>query len=104
MTPTSFEQFQADALADGFDEALERRWEPLAVLATHTHPFAAKATVVQGEMWLTVGDVTRHLRPGDGFELAQGEPHAERYGAEGATYWVARRVEGAERAGLPAGY
>lgn len=104
MTPISFEQFQAKALADGFDEALERRWEPLAVLATHTHPFAARATVVQGEMWLTVGDNTRHLLPGDGFELAQGEPHAERYGAEGATYWVARRVEGARSAGLPTGY
>jgi hypothetical protein len=34
---------------------------------------------------------TRHLRPGDGFQLARDEPHAERYGAEGAIYWVARR-------------
>ena len=46
---------------------------------------------VQGEMWLTCGDRTRHLRPGDRFELARDVPHAERYGTEGATYWVARR-------------
>lgn len=92
MTPTSFAQFEANAKAQGFDEALERRWEPLTVLDTHSHSFAAKATVVQGEMWLTVNGETQHLLPGDGFELAPGVPHSERYGNEGATYWVARRA------------
>jgi len=33
---------------------------------------------------------TQHLRAGDRFELDHGVPHAERYGDEGATYWVAR--------------
>jgi hypothetical protein len=42
-------------------------------------------------MWLTEGDTTRHLHAGDRFELARSVPHAERYGAEGATYWAARR-------------
>jgi hypothetical protein len=42
-------------------------------------------------MWLSEGDSTRHLRPGDTFELAAAAPHAERYGAAGATYWAARR-------------
>ena len=42
-------------------------------------------------MWLTVDTQTRHLRPGDRFDLAHDVPHAERYGSEGATYWVARR-------------
>jgi len=92
VTPTSFAQFEASAKAQGFDEALERRWEPLTVLDTHSHPFAAQATVVQGEMWLTVNGETQHLLPGDGFELAPGVPHSERYGNEGATYWVARRA------------
>jgi hypothetical protein len=100
-TPTTFAQFEANAKAQGFDEALERRWDPLTVLDTHTHPFAAKATVVQGEMWLTVNGETQHLLPGDGFELAQGVPHSERYGTEGATYWVARR---ADDSAPPAGY
>lgn len=44
-----------------------------------------------GEMWLTVEGSTRHLLPGDRFELAAGVLHAERYGPQGATYWVARR-------------
>ncbi len=101
MTPTSFAQFEANAKAQGFDEALERRWEPLTVLDTHSHPFAAQATVVQGEMWLTVNGETQHLLPGDGFELDRDVPHSERYGKEGATYWVARRTGDAV---LPAGY
>lgn len=86
-----FETFRDTALAEGFEEALERVWPPNAVLDLHTHPFSAKALVVHGEMWLTVGDRTQHLRPGDRFELAREVPHAERYGAEGATYWVARK-------------
>jgi quercetin dioxygenase-like cupin family protein len=61
------------------------------VLETHEHAFAVKALVVAGEMWLSAGGTTRHLVPGDAFELAAGAPHAERYGAAGATYWAARR-------------
>ena len=94
MPTTDFHAFEADALKQGFDEVLERRWEPNAVLETHRHPFTAKALVVQGEMWLTCGDATRHLHPGDTFELEPNVPHDERYGAEGATYWVARRNVG----------
>lgn len=91
MGAVTFEQFAAQARARGFDEVLERRWQPGTVLDTHTHPFAVDALVVQGEMWLGVGDVTQHLRPGDPFVLDADVPHTERYGAEGATYWVARR-------------
>ena len=67
----------------GFDEVLSREWKPGTVLDTHTHPFSVEALVVQGEMWLTCGDETRHLRPGDTFALGFEVPHAERYGAEG---------------------
>ena len=90
MAP-AFETFAAEHRAAGFDEVLERQWKPNTVIDTHTHPFSVKALVVQGEMWLTVGERTQHLRAGDRFELDLGVPHAERYGAEGATYWVARR-------------
>jgi hypothetical protein len=86
-----FEEFERDARARGYDEVLERRWPPGRVVDTHGHPFVADALVVQGEMWLTVGTGTRHLRSGDTFHLERDEPHAERYGAEGAIYWVARR-------------
>lgn len=91
MSTPALQEFEAAARAQGFDEVTERRWDPKATVDTHSHPFAVKALVVQGEMWLTVGESTRHLRPGDTFELEREVPHAERYGVEGATYWAARR-------------
>ena len=87
----SFETFAAEQRAAGFEDVLERRWEPNKVLEAHAHPFSVQALVVQGEMWLTVGERTRHLRAGDRFELDHGVPHAERYGAEGTVLWVGRR-------------
>jgi quercetin dioxygenase-like cupin family protein len=87
----SFESFRASSLKAGADEVLERRYAPGQVVETHTHPFDADALVTDGEMWLTCGGETRHLRPGDTFHLSNGTPHSERYGEQGATYWVARR-------------
>jgi len=91
MPPVAFSEFEAGALAEGFDEVLERRWAANEVLDLHRHPFALKALMVQGELWLTRGDQTQHLRPGDRFEIARNELHAERYGSEGAIFWIARR-------------
>jgi hypothetical protein len=90
--PLTFETFRESALARGFDEVMERHWEPEQIVDQHQHPFDAKALVVRGEMWLTVGADTQHLLAGDTFDLERGRPHSERYGQEGATYWVARRA------------
>jgi hypothetical protein len=83
--------YRAQALAEGYDEVLERSWPADATFDTHTHPFALKARVVRGEMWLSVGERTQHLQAGEDFALEREVPHAERYGPDGATYWVARR-------------
>lgn len=90
MTLPTFEAFKTEQQSIGCDEVIERRWESGVTVDTHTHPFSVRALVVQGEMWLTVGKDTRHLRPGDRFDLEADVPHAERYGEAGATYWVAR--------------
>lgn len=91
MSPsTRFSEFEAAERARGCTEVVARSWEPNVVQGTHSHPFHARAVVVQGEMWLTVDGATEHLGPGDRFELPAGKPHAERYGPQGATYWVAR--------------
>ena len=87
----SFSEFEADAMAQGFDEVIERRWAPGLVLQPHVHAFSLNALVVQGEMWLTVGADTQHLQAGQAFELGRSIEHSERYGAEGAVVWVARR-------------
>ena len=97
MTGMTFEEFESQARAKGFDEVLTRQWAPGTVLDSHTHPFAVEARVVDGEMWLAVGENDRHLRAGDTFELDRDVVHSERYGAQGATYWVARRNSGAAR-------
>ena len=94
MTLPTFAEFAVQARAQGFDEVLERPWAPGTVLATHSHPFDASALVVEGTLWLTEGGHTRKLGPGDRFELARDVPHDERYGPEGATYWVAGRAGG----------
>ena len=87
-----FEEFASSARALGYQDVLARRWQPGQVVADHSHPFDAWALVVQGEMWLTVDGVTRHLTAGDRFELERDKPHSERYGDDGATYWVGRRA------------
>ncbi len=91
MNAAVFQDFEAEARSDGFDEVMVRDWAPDQVVPPHAHPFAAKAIVVKGEMWLTVGDATQHIPAGGTFELQPHVLHSERYGAEGATYWVARR-------------
>jgi quercetin dioxygenase-like cupin family protein len=91
MNDADFEAFKAQALARGFDEVLLREWAPGLVLDTHTHPFEVSARVVRGGLVLSCGDESRQLRAGDSFELARDRPHAEHYGPEGATFWVARR-------------
>lgn len=90
MRVPSFEEFESHAKVDGFDEVLIRTWPPDAIAETHCHPFALRALVVAGEMWLVVGDYSRHLRRGDAFALDRDVAHSERYGHEGTTYWVAR--------------
>jgi mannose-6-phosphate isomerase-like protein (cupin superfamily) len=92
---TTYESFEAEARRRGFDTVLERQWAADTVLDTHTHDFGVWARVVQGELWLSCDGQTAHLQPGDEFTLPAGVPHAERYGVQGAAYWVARRSKAA---------
>ena len=91
MNLPSFDEFKQKCLAAGFDEVIEREWAPNTVLDIHTHPFGVYAILTRGEMWLTMKGQTQHLLPGSIFELAPNVPHDERYGVEGAAYWVARK-------------
>ena len=90
MTSPTLDNFTRQARAEGFDEVLVREWPADLVLASHTHPFGVSAFVERGEYWLTVGDQVTHLKAGDSFRLDRDVTHAERYGAQGATVWVAR--------------
>ena len=90
-TLPSYTEFETAAREQGFDEVLERVWGPNTELQTHSHSFAVNALVTQGDLWLSCGSTTRHLQAGDRFELQHDEPHSERYGPQGAVFWVARR-------------
>ena len=89
-SPQRFSEFEAAERARGCTEVIARSWEPGTVLDEHSHPFRARALVVQGEMWLTLDGEALHLQAGDRFDVPAGKPHSERYGPQGATYWVAR--------------
>ena len=54
MNTSSFQAFEGQARADGFDEVLPREWQPDTVLPEHTHPFDACAVLVEDEMWLSL--------------------------------------------------
>jgi quercetin dioxygenase-like cupin family protein len=86
-----FASFEQESQARGYGEVLERVWQANEEVATHTHPFAVRALVVEGEFWLTCNGRTQHLLPGQRFELDAEVPHAERYGPQGAVFWAARK-------------
>ena len=44
-------------------------------------------------MWLTRNEGTERFGVGDSFKMEAETPHAERYGAEGTTYWAARKFQ-----------
>ena len=90
MQPANLEDFTAQAMDEGFDEIITREWAPDLQLYSHTHPFDLRVQVARGSVALTVGEASRSYQAGEGFRLARNTPHAERYGPEGATFWVAR--------------
>ena len=90
----TFDAFEAHARAQGFDAVLVREWAPGTDTGLHKHPFAVQVQVARGEFALEVGGTRRQLRAGDTFALDAEVPHAEHYGAQGATFWVARRHSG----------
>ena len=92
MNEPTFQQFEATARAQGFDQVLELNRAADTLLDSHSHPFSVSSRIVEGSLWLTVGEQTRHLQAGDTFELDADVPHSERFGAQGARYWVARRM------------
>lgn len=91
LDTTTWPQFQDHAQGQGYTETLEKVWDAGLSLETHQHPFDVWARVVTGEMWLSHSGQTQHLRAGDVFSLSANVPHAERYGAQAVTVWIARR-------------
>jgi|JI10StandDraft_1071094.scaffolds.fasta_scaffold2308700_1 quercetin dioxygenase-like cupin family protein len=86
----SFADFEAAGRTEGYDEFLVREWEADKDTGEHTHPFDASLRVVRGGLEMKLGGTVRNLSVGDSCKVPRNAPHAEIYGPEGATLWVAR--------------
>ena len=76
---------------EGYETFVTVEREPHAALGLHSHPFEARALILQGELKLVVGEQEQVCRIGDQFHLAAHIPHSEVYGDEGVRYLVGRK-------------
>lgn len=83
--------FTRELEAEGFRETVTVEREPNGGLEIHSHPFEAKALVLQGELVICVDDTPRRYGEGEVFHLHAECPHAETYGPQGVTYLVGRK-------------
>lgn len=85
------EAFQRELAEQGYAEVLTRQWSAGQFVDTHTHSFAVRALVLDGELVLSANGKSQALRAGDVFTLEPNCPHTEQYGPAGATFLVGRR-------------
>jgi quercetin dioxygenase-like cupin family protein len=85
------EQFTQALLREGYDVST-RTVEAHRENKLHAHPFEVRAMMLSGEMALVHDGHTQVCRAGDIFTMAAGCEHEERFGPEGASYVVGRRL------------
>lgn len=83
--------FETTLKKDGFDEVVTRSLPAGQVVPPHSHPFAVRALVLEGEITLTVGEASRTYRAGEVFTMDAACEHTEQVGAAGVDYLVGRR-------------
>lgn len=77
--------------AEAFQNIVTVEREPNGAMDLHTHPFEAKALILEGELHIQVGEIEQFYKAGDVFHLNAEVPHAERYGPVGVKYLVGRK-------------
>jgi quercetin dioxygenase-like cupin family protein len=85
-------EFTAQAMEDEFDEIIQRDWAPNLVIQKHSHAFDARVQVSKGQVSLELESGTQTFEAGQSFYIPRGTEHAEHYGPDGATFWVARKL------------
>lgn len=85
------EQFKQQLSQEGFQDLVIVEREADGYLDLHTHPFEAKAMILEGSVVLQVDNETLNFFVGDIFHLAHAKPHTERYGPTGVKYLVGRK-------------
>lgn len=85
------EEFLRLLQQEGYSEIVTVEREANGTLGVHTHPFEAKALVLEGEILLECAGSAQLCRAGDSFHLPADEPHREAYGPQGVRYLVGRK-------------
>ena len=88
MDQTAFAKQLAD---EGFDEILTKSSPPGKYADAHSHPYAVKALVLEGDITLGVAGQLTTYRAGETFSMAAGCEHTERCGAQGFSFLVGRK-------------
>jgi quercetin dioxygenase-like cupin family protein len=87
MNQQEFEQLMQK---EGFETVVVER-PANGSLDLHTHPFAARALILDGEITIVAEGRTQHCRTGDTFALDANIPHTEVYGPTGVRYVAGRK-------------
>lgn len=61
--------------------------------AEHTHDYAVRGLILEGEMTIHTASGAVTCGPGEDFELARGTSHSEAYGSSGAKVLIGRKVQ-----------
>lgn len=77
--------------SEGFEIVVVER-EPDKHLDLHSHPFEARAMVIEGEIRVVVDGKETHCRAGDTFQLDAHVMHTETYGPSGVKYIAGRKA------------
>jgi quercetin dioxygenase-like cupin family protein len=85
------EQFKQLLSQEGYQDLVIVEREADGYLDLHTHPFEAKALILEGSIVIQVDDETLSFAVGDVFHLEHAKPHTERYGPSGVKYLVGRK-------------
>lgn len=83
--------FESALRRDGYDEIETKSMKPGMTVPDHTHPFDARALVLDGEISVTWQGQTKTCRQGDVFTMAAGVTHSEQLGPDGVRFLVGRR-------------
>ena len=85
------EVFLDDLNRDDFPSPIFIIREKAGFLDQHSHPYAVRALVTEGQIDITIGGIKGTYLAGDRFELLAGQLHSENYGGKGVKYLVSRK-------------
>jgi len=83
--------FEANLKADGYSEIETQSLQPRPAKGQHGHHFSIRGLVLAGAFTVTQDDRRVTYGPGEIFAVAEGHPHDEEVGPEGARVLVGRK-------------